>query len=107
MYYYTIILFLYFTTRQPYFQFKGIYASYHLEDDHLLLDQRQLPHKERWLKMRTCSDVANAIADMVVRDFLHRYLHLRSCFGNKTRRQKNAEQKLLDSRPTAVNLQWP
>ena len=38
------------------------------KDDHLLLlDQRQLPHKELWLEMRTCSDVADAIADMIVR----------------------------------------
>lgn len=79
------------------------------EDHLLLLDQRHLPHKEIWVETRTAAAVAKAISDMVVRGAPA--IAISAAYGlalailNQENRTE-AHQRLLNSRPTAVNLQW-
>jgi methylthioribose-1-phosphate isomerase len=74
-----------------------------------LLDQRVLPHTERWLSLKTHQEVAGAISDMVVRGAPA--IAITAAYGmaiavaegaNRT----EASERLLDARPTAVNLRW-
>jgi len=75
-----------------------------------LLDQRVLPHEERWLECRGAGDVARAIHDMAVRGApaigiaagYGMALALRGDPGS----YDAAEAVLAKSRPTAVNLRW-
>lgn len=99
-----------------------------------LIDQRLLPWEETWVRCRSVEDAARAIRDMVVRgapaigitagygmalaaqDLVRLQLQeddeesLRG--GVSTRSQKHMEtmfaayRELVDSRPTAVNLEW-
>ena len=79
--------------------------------DHLrLLDQRALPHEERWLECRTAEDVARAIGEMAVRGAPA--IGIAAAYGLvlAVRRDPasydSAERVLTQSRPTAVNLRW-
>lgn len=79
------------------------------EDHLLLLDQRYLPHKEIWVTARTSQDVATAISEMVVRGAPAIAISAGYGLGLAVLHQENraeAHQRLLSSRPTAVNLQW-
>jgi methylthioribose-1-phosphate isomerase len=75
----------------------------------VLLDQRHLPHDERWVRCRTAGEVADAIRDMVVRGapaigIAAAYgLALAARGGEDT---AAAAARLLAARPTAVNLRW-
>ncbi len=88
------------------------------EGDHLLmLDQRLLPWKERWLKLRTARDVHRAIKEMVIRGAPA--IGIAAAFGlvlaarGAVRRPRRfletlekAASLLATARPTAVNLFW-
>ncbi len=75
-----------------------------------LIDQRVLPHEERWLECRTAEGVARAIHEMAVRGApaigiaagYGMALALRADPASYDR----AEMVLAKSRPTAVNLRW-
>ena len=75
-----------------------------------LIDQRVLPHEERWLECRTAEGVARAIHEMAVRGApaigiaagYGMALALRADPGS----YDTAEMVLAKSRPTAVNLRW-
>ncbi len=80
-----------------------------------LLDQRQLPHEERWVTLTSSQDVADAIRDMIVRGAPA--IGLAAAYGVVLAAQEqtkpltadgldHALTQLLASRPTAVNLQW-
>lgn len=79
------------------------------EDHLLLLDQRRLPHEELWLKLYNSTEVSQAISTMVVRGApaiaISASYGLALAIMNNEDRNK-AHQRLLSSRPTAVNLQW-
>jgi methylthioribose-1-phosphate isomerase len=79
--------------------------------DHLkLLDQRLLPHEERWLECWSAGDVARAIHDMAVRGAPA--IGIAAAYGLALSVQADAgsydgaERMLAESRPTAVNLRW-
>ncbi|MGC8736515.1 MAG: S-methyl-5-thioribose-1-phosphate isomerase, partial [Dissulfurimicrobium sp.] len=83
-----------------------------------LLDQRLLPHNERWLAITGASGAASAIKDMVVRGAPA--IGIAAAFGLalearrlETRSQAEflnfwlkAANIMLTARPTAVNLKW-
>jgi methylthioribose-1-phosphate isomerase len=80
-------------------------------EDHLrLLDQRLLPHEERWLECRSAEEVARAIADMAVRGAPA--IGIAAGYGLALGLMRDAdsydvaEALLAQSRPTAVNLRW-
>jgi methylthioribose-1-phosphate isomerase len=74
-----------------------------------LLDQRRLPLEERWLRLETWHEVAEAIRDMAVRGapaigIAAGYgLALAARTGEDL---ESAAEGLRATRPTAVNLQW-
>jgi methylthioribose-1-phosphate isomerase len=77
----------------------------HLE----LLDQRLLPHKEVWICAKTCTEVAAAIEKMVVRGAPA--IAIAAAYGlalavKQKVDRRSAMERLLSSRPTAVNLRW-
>jgi len=77
----------------------------HLE----LLDQRILPHQEKWLKITNSQQAADAIRLMVVRGapaiaITASYGMVLAVRAGENRRE--ASSKLLEARPTAVNLRW-
>ncbi len=84
----------------------------------ILLDQRALPLKERYVIVNSLTDAVNAIKDMVVRGapaigIAAAYGY---CLGFDNKkfskredmflRMGEVKKKLLSSRPTAVNLKW-
>lgn len=75
----------------------------------LMLDQRALPREERWLRLATWQDVAEAIRNMAVRGAPA--IGIAAAYGmalaakNGDDRQ-TASAGLAASRPTAVNLFW-
>ena len=75
-----------------------------------LLDQRLLPHQERYLECRSAIEVAKAIHGMAVRGAPA--IGIAAAYGlalailNKTENYDQAEAVLAASRPTAVNLRW-
>ncbi len=79
-----------------------------------LLDQRELPHAERWIDCRAPEDVASAIRDMAVRGapaigLAAAYGLVLAARGSGTdaaARIDAAERLLASTRPTAVNLAW-
>jgi methylthioribose-1-phosphate isomerase len=80
-------------------------------DDHLkLLDQRVLPHQERYLECHSAEDVAKAIHEMAVRGAPA--IGIAAAYGlvlavrQDPRSYDQAERVLAQSRPTAVNLRW-
>jgi methylthioribose-1-phosphate isomerase len=74
----------------------------------LLLDQRLLPHKIKWVTCRTWQQVAKAITDMVVRGAPA--IGCVAAYGvvlaAKQKALPQAFEGLLKARPTAVNLRW-
>ena len=79
--------------------------------DHLrLIDQRLLPHEERWVECRTAEQVARAIHDMAVRGAPA--IGIAAGYGLALDLMRDpgsydvAEALLAQSRPTAVNLRW-
>jgi methylthioribose-1-phosphate isomerase len=84
----------------------------------LLLDQTQLPHRQRWLAMRGSSQVAKAIREMRVRGAPA--IGVAAAYGmalaaRQVRKRtmptflKTMEERAVElsaSRPTAVNLHW-
>jgi methylthioribose-1-phosphate isomerase len=74
-----------------------------------LLDQRSLPRDERWVVCRSAADVAEAIRAMVVRGAPA--IGIAAAYGVAIADARGedralAHDVLLQSRPTAVNLQW-
>jgi methylthioribose-1-phosphate isomerase len=81
-----------------------------MTDQHLeLLDQRALPHSERWLTCTNAAQVAEAIQSMVVRGAPA--ISIAAAYGLAMEAERAgdlnlARKVLLASRPTAVNLRW-
>lgn len=74
-----------------------------------LLDQRRLPAEAQWITLTTASEVAEAIAAMVVRGAPA--LALAAGYGLALAQRRGddldqAAQALVAARPTAVNLRW-
>jgi len=74
-----------------------------------LLDQRVLPHQERWLQLNGHEEVARAIADMVVRGAPA--IGISAAYGMALALRNGVDPRaagalLKKSRPTAVNLAW-
>lgn len=74
-----------------------------------LLDQRLLPHEERWLDLTTYEQVAEAIRDMAVRGAPA--IGVAASYGLALAAhagvdRESATSTLAASRPTAVNLFW-
>lgn len=86
------------------------------QHDHLLLlDQRLLPHEERYVPLRSAQAVADAIRDMVVRGAPA--IGIAAAYGVVLAAQAVAQKHgeaameqafecLARARPTAVNLRW-
>lgn len=78
-------------------------------DKLLMLDQRLLPLQEKWLELRTHSEVAAAIRDMAVRGAPA--IGIAAAYGMALAAMadddlQDADKELRASRPTAVNLFW-
>lgn len=83
-----------------------------------IIDQRLLPHRERWIEMKSDRDVYNAIKDMVIRGapaigiaaafgFVLKIKNIRSRETTAIKRELyNSAMLLKSARPTAVNLRW-
>ncbi len=75
-----------------------------------LLDQRALPHEERWIECRTAEGVARAIHEMAVRGApaigIAAGYGMALALRADPRSYDMAETVLARSRPTAVNLRW-
>ena len=81
-----------------------------------VIDQRQLPHQLVWIDLSTVDEVAYAIKDMVIRGApligatAAMGLYLAALAADSPSDFKAeiqaAAQKLAQTRPTAVNLQW-
>lgn len=74
-----------------------------------LLDQRVLPHEERWLLLTTWTEVVDAIRDMAVRGAPA--IGIAAAYGMALAARAGedravAHEGLAASRPTAVNLFW-
>jgi len=78
-----------------------------------LLDQRQLPARECWQRCETPEAVGEAIRDMVVRGAP--LIGLAAAWGvalavrawpGQPERVREAAERLVQARPTAVNLRW-
>jgi methylthioribose-1-phosphate isomerase len=75
-----------------------------------LIDQRVLPHEERWIECRTAEGVARAIHEMAVRGAPA--IGIAAGYGMALALRADpasydtAEMVLAKSRPTAVNLRW-
>lgn len=79
------------------------------EDRLELLDQRLLPHEERWIRCTSASDVARAIRDMVVRGAPAIGIAAACGMALAARAGADLEAAAADlgrARPTAVNLHW-
>lgn len=72
----------------------------------LLLDQRELPHREVWLRLHDWQAVAEAIRDMAVRGAPA--IGIAAAYGMAlgASQWEEASAGLAASRPTAVNLFW-
>ncbi|MFH1353577.1 MAG: S-methyl-5-thioribose-1-phosphate isomerase [bacterium] len=72
----------------------------------ILLDQRKLPGKICYARVKTAASLAKAIKDMVIRGAPA--IGVAAAYGMVLGRKniKRAAQILLKSRPTAVNLKW-
>lgn len=82
-----------------------------------LLDQRLLPHRERYVRCRSYRDVARAIRQMVVRGapaigVAAAYGMVLACKVSRSKRAEferrvtAAAEEIKSTRPTAVNLFW-
>lgn len=75
----------------------------------MLLDQRELPHRENWLRLETWEQVRDAISDMAVRGAPA--IGIAAAYGMALSAKAGADRRsahegLAASRPTAVNLFW-
>ncbi len=83
--------------------------AFHWREDHLLLlDQKELPEEEVWLKLNSYKDVAKAIKSMPVSGApaigcVAAYGFL---LGAKEGKGEEAYEELRKTRPTAYNLFW-
>ncbi len=94
---------------------KGVYRALKLESDGALsvLDQRILPFKEEWVRIKDAQACSDSISDMTVRGAgvignvagFGVYLASREC-GGELECIKRLAKKIRESRPTAVNLMW-
>lgn len=92
------------------------YHTIWLEEDYVrIIDQRWLPHKFEIATLRTCQDCIVAIKDMWVRGApligitaaFGMYLAAREAdSGRWVEQLEDESQKLLATRPTAINLKW-
>jgi len=77
-----------------------------------ILDQRQLPGEEVWMELASSSEVAKAIQDLAVRGapaigVAAAYgLAVDARRGADAARLREAAERLVRARPTAVNLAW-
>ncbi|MGC8928474.1 MAG: S-methyl-5-thioribose-1-phosphate isomerase [Myxococcota bacterium] len=83
-----------------------------------VVDQRLLPHQERWIELKDEKDVYKAIKDMVIRGapaigivaafgFLLGVRNLKLSDDDKLRiRIREIGEYLRSARPTAINLSW-
>jgi len=70
-----------------------------------ILDQRLLPHRERYLVCRTVDQVVDAITTLAVRGAP--LIGITAAYGLSLARDPlAAARKLIAARPTAVNLRW-
>ena len=82
----------------------------HWEQTHLrLLDQRQLPHEERYLTLHDADAIAQAIRDMAVRGAPA--IGICAAYAVVLAAQQNADlqytfELLEKARPTAIHLHW-
>lgn len=79
------------------------------EDRLEVLDQRLLPHEERWLRCAGAGDVARAIRDMAVRGAPA--IGVAAAYGMALAARAGADLQIAAAelgraRPTAVNLRW-
>ena len=79
------------------------------EDRLVLLDQRHLPHKTNFIEAQTVHHVAEAIRNMVVRGAPA--IAISAAYGMALAvkhgvPRNEAHERLLQARPTAVNLRW-
>jgi methylthioribose-1-phosphate isomerase len=85
--------------------------------DHVrMIDQRKLPGRTEWYICRTCQDVVRAIQRMVIRGApaigvaaaMGLALGVQSLKAKATlrRRFKEMSDRMVQARPTAVNLRW-
>ena len=89
------------------------------ENDRLiLLDQRKLPHRVCYVRIKNSEETSDAIKDMVARGAP--LIGITSCYGyalgciekvfassaDLIKHMDMVKQRLLNSRPTAVNLKW-
>ncbi len=79
------------------------------DDCLLMLDQRELPHRETWLELRSAEEVAAAIREMAVRGAPA--IGIAAAYGMTLAALRNEDMErakgaLAASRPTAVNLFW-
>ncbi|MEM2811668.1 MAG: S-methyl-5-thioribose-1-phosphate isomerase, partial [Candidatus Bathyarchaeia archaeon] len=82
------------------------------------IDQTMLPHKEEWIKLRSCNEVATAIKEMRVRGapligVMAAYGLALTAYHSKARSVEEllreielSANMLKETRPTAVNLFW-
>ncbi len=81
-------------------------------DEVLLLDQRLLPEEERWLRLTTADEVADAIRTLAVRGAPA--IGVAAAYGLAVEARRGAgpaalaaaADLLARARPTAVNLEW-
>jgi methylthioribose-1-phosphate isomerase len=89
---------------------EGVRPIIWMDDRLRLLDQRVLPHEERWLDCRSAEEVAGAITQMAVRGAPA--IGIAAAYGLVLAVLRDpgsydaAEKVLAASRPTAVNLRW-
>lgn len=74
-----------------------------------LLDQRKLPHQEDWITIQTIEEAAEAIRNMTVRGAPA--IAITGAYGmvlgvRAGANRAHSAKRLLEARPTAVNLQW-
>ena len=84
------------------------------DDEIVMLEQRLLPHEETYLRLRTVTDVARSITDMVVRGApaigisaaYGMVLAARAAGADWLGDLTRSGDELKAARPTAVNLAW-
>ncbi len=89
-----------------------------VEERFYLLDQRLLPHREEWLECKNWQDAAQGITDMVVRGApaigitaaFAMVLAVKECMqgakGSPDTCLEEIASKVMEARPTAINLKW-
>ncbi len=84
----------------------------------ITIDQTSLPHKEEWIELKNCEEVASAIKEMKLRGapligVAAAYGMALTAYGSKARTREDlmkdlevSAEMLRKTRPTAVNLFW-